>query len=406
MTQYYVGVDISKDTFNFCIINEKAQILKKGSLPQSSEGFQDFLSIISPFPNSIILIESSARYHIPLVAFLIDNNFIPFIINPKYTYRFHQFISSTNPSKTDTKDAYTIALFALKNAELLKPSQIPTSAKIIARTISQIKHKISQTKTQILNCLTVLFPEAEKHFNVFSKIFLNILLSFPSAKAISKTSLKNISSIFNKTSKGANPSFTPEEVYNLAKNSTGIHHKGYAKALIFYIKELLFLESELTNLEDELEEEIKRISPDDEKLLSSIKGISQKMSRLFLSEIEDIKRFKSSKSLIKYAGTDPVIKQSGKWKEYRGISKNGSPYLRNILYQMATGVVMWNKVFRAYYLKKKAQFGSHKKAMIAVVNKLIRVIWAILTKREPFKTEKVAPSSQIPEGVVRYASHF
>jgi len=56
---------------------------------------------------------------------------------------------------------------------------------------------------------------------------------------------------------------------------------------------------------------------------------------------------------------------------------------------------MWNEVFRAYFRKKKAQFGSHRKAMIAVVNKLIRVIWAMLTRREPFIASRVAPSIQI-----------
>ncbi len=63
------------------------------------------------------------------------------------------------------------------------------------------------------------------------------------------------------------------------------------------------------------------------------------------------------------------------------ISKQGNPHLRNILYQMATGVVMWNNVFKEYYRRKYEQFRSRKKAMIAVVNKLIRVIFAMLSKR-------------------------
>ena len=59
-------------------------------------------------------------------------------------------------------------------------------------------------------------------------------------------------------------------------------------------------------------------------------------------------------------------------------SKQGNPFLRYILYQMATGVITWNKVFKAYYKIKFTQFKSHKKAMIAVVNKLTKVIFAIL----------------------------
>jgi len=115
------------------------------------------------------------------------------------------------------------------------------------------------------------------------------------------------------------------------------------------------------------------------KLIYSIKGISPKLASLFLVEIGDIKRFSNAKKLIKYAGTDPVIKQSGKYKLKMSISKQGSSFLRNVLFQMAVGVVKW-KFSRSYFLRKKKNFGSYKKAMIAVVNKLVRVIYAICTK--------------------------
>ncbi|EDP73215.1 IS110 family transposase, partial [Hydrogenivirga sp. 128-5-R1-1] len=104
----------------------------------------------------------------------------------------------------------------------------------------------------------------------------------------------------------------------------------------------------------------------------------------FIAEIEDISRFENAKKLISYAGTDPVVKQSGKWKVRMSISKQGNPFLRNILYQMATGVVMWNEIFREYYRRKYQQFKSRKKAMIAVVNKLVRVIFAMLSNRQFF----------------------
>lgn len=118
------------------------------------------------------------------------------------------------------------------------------------------------------------------------------------------------------------------------------------------------------------------------------------MVNRFLAEIENIKRFSSAKKLIKYAGLDPVVKQSGKWISYQGVSKRGSSHLRNILYQMAQGLVTWNEAFRAYYRRKKEQYGSHRKAMIAVVNKMVRVLYAILSRGEPFREELVGSSSR------------
>lgn len=391
----YVGIDISKDSFSFCLINAHAQILQRGELPQSQEGFAAFLAILREQENPTLLLESSGRYHIPLTAFLLNENFFPFVINPKFTHRFHQFIAATNPAKSDAKDAFTLALFALKYSELLQPSSISSSAKILARTILELKHRIAETKTQILNCLAVLFPEIEKHGNIFSKAFLNLLLAFPSAKAIAQAQDSSLRRVLEGSSRGPKPSLTPRAVKELAQSSIGISHGGYEVSLKLRIRELFFLEENLRQLEAHLEEEMRKHGPSEEQLLSSIKGISSETARLFLAEVEDVGRFKSARALTKYAGTDPVVKQSGKYRKEKGISKQGNPHLRNILYQMATGVVMWNEVFRAYFQKKKAQFGSYRKAMIATVNKLIRVVWAMLTKKETFMAPKVAPSARI-----------
>ena len=274
---------------------------------------------------------------------------------------------------------------SLSSLSKILNSLIPllSDLKILARQISHIKHQISKTKTQILYNLFVLFPEAEKHLNIFSKSFLNILLHFPSAKHIAKAPSLKLKRIILASSKRP-PTFSHKSIKSLAKSSIGISHKGFESSLKFLIKQLFFLENQVKNLEKTLEDEISKTSEKQINILSSIKGISKKLGSFFLAEIENIKKFANAKKLIKYAGTDPVVKQSGKWQTKRGISKQGNPFLRYILYQMATGVITWNKIFKAYYKIKFTQFKSHKKAMIAVINKLTRVIFAILKNNSFF----------------------
>jgi transposase len=135
---------------------------------------------------------------------------------------------------------------------------------------------------------------------------------------------------------------------------------------VFYIEKLFFFEPKIKQLEDMLIEKLDKNQQEQIKLIYSIKGISPKLASLFLAEIGDIKRFSNAKKLIKYAGTDPVIKQSGRYKVRMSISKQGSSFLRNVLSQMAVGIVKWNFYFRFYFLRKKKNFGSYKKAMIEV----------------------------------------
>jgi transposase len=111
-----------------------------------------------------------------------------------------------------------------------------------------------------------------------------------------------------------------------------------------------------------------------------------------LAEIKDIKKFATKSKLIAFAGTDPAVRQSGSSLHSNGrISKKGSKSLRRYLYLMASGVMKFNDYFRAYYDKKKTQGMQHRKAMIALVNKLLKTIFALLTKKEFFVMPNFAP---------------
>lgn len=377
---FFVGIDMSKDSFNFCIINQEEKVVNKGSFSVSKDGFNSLLKIVSSLDNPVVLIESSSRYHIPLSSFLVSHNIPVYIANPKTVFNFIRFKSPNNPSKSDTKDAFLIALFAKYESKNIKPYSISDYLKLIARKIESISQEIAKTKTQIIHALDVLFPELDNHVNVFSKAVLNLLFSFPSAYDIAKADVMDVEKFFY-SSIGRKVSISAEDVINLAKNSVGVNIVALKVSLKVDIERLLFLEKQIKELEDVFVDLMKDFFCEDVEIVSSIAGVSEKLACRFISEIESISRFENAKKLISYAGTDPVVKQSGRWKVRMSISKQGNPHLRNILYQMATGVVMWNDVFKGYYRRKYEQFKSRKKAMIAVVNKLVRVVFAMLSKR-------------------------
>ena len=51
---------------------------------------------------------------------------------------------------------------------------------------------------------------------------------------------------------------------------------------------------------------------------------------------------------------------------------------------MASSLIRFNEYFRKYYDKKRTEGMAHRKAMIALCNKLVRVLFAMLKKREKF----------------------
>jgi len=135
------------------------------------------------------------------------------------------------------------------------------------------------------------------------------------------------------------------------------------------------------------------------KLVSSIPGFGI-LSAAFVSEIRDFCNFKSPKKLVAFCGIDPAVVQSGKFKGSQvNISKRGSPFLRRVLYTAALASIRkkkngdyFNPVLVDYY-EGKIQSKPKNVALVAVMHKLVRYIFAVLRDEKPFRL--ITPEEQL-----------
>ena len=102
-------------------------------------------------------------------------------------------------------------------------------------------------------------------------------------------------------------------------------------------------------------------------------------------EVSSIDRFKTVKQLCAFIGIDPSIRQSGTSVNYRGkISKRGNANLRRTIWQMAIGTIRSCEKFNSYFSKKREEGKKFKQAVIAVANKLLKTIFAMLKNKTKF----------------------
>lgn len=114
------------------------------------------------------------------------------------------------------------------------------------------------------------------------------------------------------------------------------------------------------------------------RLLQTIPGIGPYIAASIIGEIQDMKRFDSTKALIAYAGLDPRIRQSGKALNSTGrLTKRGSSYLRRSLFIAANVARMHDPQLQSFYEKKRNEGKTHKEATCAVARKLVRIIWSV-----------------------------
>ena len=129
---------------------------------------------------------------------------------------------------------------------------------------------------------------------------------------------------------------------------------------------------------------------EDLEIVTSVEGISNGTGTTFLSEMGGIKNYETHKKLIAYAGVDPTVYQSGKYEGASKISKRGNKHLRHVLWLMTSSVIMHNKNYQAYYQKKIRAGLPYKKAIMATMHKLIRMLFAMLSHRQFYLESRVS----------------
>jgi transposase len=388
MYKQFLGIDISKDSFDITLLENSGEIKLEKKLLMDRDGFDTLLKYLSLYPKDSLLIamEATGIYHLPLLTFLFENSFKCAVINP---ILIKSFIGSTTLRKTknDKKDAASIALFTLKSHQLLhlaSPDTIETLRPLI-RERESLSKGIARLKTEIKANLMQLFPELLKNTNIFTKSMLNLLLQAPSRRAIRNLKEKKIQKILDSTS-GNKVKISASEILSLAKNSIAVSDRHLEKVLTSKIRRLIIFQEELSLLDEELENSLEDTDiNNDIEILQSIPGIGSITSKNFMVEISSVDKFKSVKQLSAFIGIDPSIKQSGTSINFKGnISKRGNANLRRTIWQMATSVIRSCPKFKAYYDKKRSEGKKYKQAIIAVANKLLKTIFVLLKNKTKF----------------------
>jgi len=124
------------------------------------------------------------------------------------------------------------------------------------------------------------------------------------------------------------------------------------------------------------------------ELLDSIPGIAQTTAALLLSEMTDIKQYRSARQAAAYAGLVPRERQSGSSVRGRArLSKIGNARLRRALYFPAITALRCSEFFQSW-AKGLQERGKCKMSVIcAVMRKLVHLAYGVLKSGKPFDPE-------------------
>lgn len=119
------------------------------------------------------------------------------------------------------------------------------------------------------------------------------------------------------------------------------------------------------------------------QLLQTIPGIDRIAAALILVEIgDDMSRFGCAERLASWAALSPGNHESA-GKRKSGRTRHGNSIIRFILCECANAARTTKSTLAAKYRSLKAR-KSHKKAIVAIAHKIIRLIFLMLSRRQPY----------------------
>lgn len=330
------GLDISMKTFSVALgilyADTNRDIILTREFKNDMTGFKKFLKFIEamkkkycadPATRLWFVMEATGVYHENLAYFLHDNGFDLSVVLANKMNNFGKTL--TVKSKTDRLDAKKIATFAIeKQLEKWAPADSAMKQiKELGREINDLNEELNRAENRL-------------HAKQYS--------------------------------------YKPDkDVIKRIKQQIGFIKKQISKA----------------------KKQIKEASSKNEMLshkisnITKIKGLGDYTVAVILAETDCFSKTNNIKQLTSYSGMDVRINQSGKKDGKRSISKRGNSNIRKALYMPSLSCLKHEPIFKNLYdrLCKRYNFKNRKRAVMAVMRKLLIMIYTLWNKNIPFESD-------------------
>nr|MBP7653907.1 IS110 family transposase [Candidatus Dependentiae bacterium] len=334
----------------------------------------------------IIGCESTGVYGEPFVHYFQLKGFEVVLVNPMHTKRVKE-MNDNSPNKTDKKDPKVIAdIIELGN--ILKVV-VPEGSAADLRRLTELRETYIQYRTSLYNQIHskvfLVFPE---YFEVLKDIKTKcshyVLYKYTLPQHLRKLSSKKLGMNLQKISRGRKNESTAKMLIEKAGSSVGI--SAGSEIIAMDIRQKLDMITNINikimDIEKLMEKTVERI--DYSKNILSIRGIKTVLVAGIIGELGDIKKFKTTSEIEKFAGLDLFEISSGKQKGNCHISKRGRSHLRKILYQCALNVIRKGGIMHEVYNNYLDRNKPKMKAIVAIMRKLLRLIFALVRDNKSY----------------------
>jgi len=388
----YVGIDWADKAHSVCVLDGEGNRLAAFDIPHTQKGFEKAHCAIAKYAPSMdqvhIAIETRDSL---LVDFLSEVGYTLYFLNPRQTDRFRDRHRMSH-SKTDSFDAYILA-DALRTDEHLFNSLSPLDEQSLSlRVFCRARKNLVQRKVAVRNELTAAL---KRYFPVALEIFcdlehqgpLDFLLQYPTYQQAHTVSATRIAAILIKGGFPKDAAIKRAQIVRQKLSETQpTPSANVAVVLPTAVKSLLRQLKDILREIRDVESQIKEVHRDhpNKDLIDSLPGVAEVLGPAIAGEMgAEVTRYASLRTLRAYAGTSPVTSSSGKHRAVR-FRRACNQHLRNALHMAAQTAIRQAAWARALYDRLRAEGKSYGRALRAVADQLIEMLYVMLVRRTPY----------------------
>ena len=384
-----VGIDISKEKSTVCFLKPGGEVVKTPyDIMHNKEDLAALVECINSFDDEVrIVLEDTGHYHYPVVKFLVDNGMFVSTVN---ALRMKKYCSqSIRKAKTDRIDAIRIASYGLTYWSELTPASplgsVYKELQMLARQYHRTTSLLVKAKVDFSTILDQVMPGIQ---NLLQNVkenrkLTNFVLKYFHFENIcsmgEKRFISNYCSWAKKQGYRGLHERKAKDIFALAQSGIPVLPNSNSTKIVVeeIIRVLHEIESSRTSILTQMTALAKTLP--EFSLVHSFSCVGEVLAPMIIAEIGDVRRFKNKHSLIAYAGIDSPPYQSGTFiATERHISKRGNSYLRKVGFEIMQSLIKHQAIGDPVYefiQKKRLEGKSYKEAMIAGLNKFLRIYY-------------------------------
>jgi transposase len=339
-----------------------------------------------PEPVTLVTMESSGHYWMPLAAHLRRRAVPVALVNPLAARYFAK--SRLGRTKSDPADARSLAEMAMRDAPVVRDPFAGVELRQAARFAMTLVTEQARVCQRLHRLVELGFPELGEVFDDLTcRTAREVLRLAPTADIARRRRTSTLADANKAPGRRRLGEPKAERLRSLASDSIAVPE--LATEVAFEVGLLL---DQFDLLEGQIETAEAHVAAllDGElaRRLQTIPGVGPATCAVLMAEIGDIARFETFDQLLAYAGVHPAERSSGQkgsnpetaWH----MSKAGNAHLRAAAYRMAVVGTIHNPVIAAHYQRKREAGKSKMNALGHCMRKALSLVWGVWRNGQDF----------------------